>query len=197
MNNFSTSFFRLLSIILLCSYVIFSCEDPSPIDPECSDQNLCPKGFECINDTCGCPPNKYLYYGYCVSLDFPYKFVARGGCECNDSLLWGLGKLPNDTSGYYTRRIHSPEVPISSSGGVPITFIRIMITGYPDNRDSFYVEPYYRFASCPIDSITKTQYAYASGVFTSDSTGYMHLDWHNEGDSLPYRRCTMPFTRIK
>jgi|GEM_PF-666041 len=191
-NTLSVFFSLLLSV----SFYI-SCDDPDTVEEKCSDDNPCPRGFICEEAKCACPSDDLLYYQYCVSLDDTPTYIATGGCECSDSLLWKLGELPDDTTSYYVRNTFFPEIYVFDT----ISSIRftsyLTYWGYPNNRDSFYIPFYKAVSGCPYDSNNKNIFAYASGIFTSDSTGYMHLDWHNDGDSLPYRRCTMPFTRIK
>ena len=188
----SNSTFSVLFIIYAFVLVTAgSCDDTEPT-PECTTPNACDGGFECVNNQCECPEGRVIYYQYCAGLDFDQMFMARGGCECQDSLLWALDIDPITIGNPEVRNAYFPITSFSIINYRPQTIITYKGT----LQDSFLVlNP---VSSCDSTlSTPTTRVSYASGVFTSDTTGYIHLDWRYLQDSLPYRRCTMPFTRIK
>jgi len=187
----NSTFSVLLTICAFALVTVGSCDKNEPA-PECTTPNSCDGGFECVNNQCECPEGRIVYYQYCAGLGFEQMFMARGGCECQDSLLWALDVSSSNTANPEVRNAHFPTDGFSTINYRPQT--TIIYKGV--QQDSFLV--LYPVSSCDSTSSAPVRrVSYASGVFTSDSTGYMHLDWQNKGDSLPYRRCTMPFTRIK
>jgi hypothetical protein len=77
--------YKLLTALLFSGLVLYACR-----------QNNCPEGFECVDDTCMCPDDKFVGNGMCRELRPNEYYADLGHCACKDTVFFEILERTDD-----------------------------------------------------------------------------------------------------
>ncbi len=96
MKNVFNSFLVLICIGLAANLIIScdkDCPEPTGGEQACTGDNECSRGFTCINNTCGCPEDGFVFNGHCIpntQSEWPNFRGFTGSCFCYDTISFSI-----------------------------------------------------------------------------------------------------------